>query len=132
VIEIGTAATRAKQRWNSEHYVQVKISVEPELARAFKKSCEDSNVSMAKELSGYMEEYTETVKNKVPERKYETKRQRRIAIKGIIQQIEEIKLAQELSRDKIPENLQNSSIYETADECVSMLEEALEQLGAIY
>lgn len=76
-------------------------------------------------------ENTRTKANKSPAN-YTTKRQRRAATKTIISQLEQIKAAEEGSRDNIPENLQGSSAFEAAEECISMLEEALESLNSAY
>ena len=109
---------------------QVKISVVPELAYAFKSACTASNVSMAEALSGFMAKYTNTVIKRKPE--YTTRRQRRTAVKSITQQLEQIKAEEERYRDAIPENLQGSVVYETADQSVSFLDEAIELLISIY
>jgi len=66
---------------------QVKISVAPELASAFKAACTASYVSMAEILSGFMAEYTNTVIKRKPE--YTTRRQRRAAIQSMIRQLEQ-------------------------------------------
>ena len=63
---------------------------------------------------------------------YTTKRQRRAAMKRILSQLEQIKAAQEKSRDNFPENLQGSSAYEAAEECINALEEAIEILALAY
>jgi len=132
VHDIGTAATQSKQRWNAEHYTQVKISVSPELAIAFKSACAASNISMAEKLSQFMINCTDAAKKCKPTPDYTTKRQRRVAIKSILQQMELIRAAEERCRDNIPENLQGSVVFDTADECVSLLDEAIELLGSIY
>jgi len=63
---------------------------------------------------------------------YTTKRQRRAAIKRILIQLEQIKAAEERSRDNFPQNLQGSSAYEAAEECINALEEVLEILASAY
>jgi len=63
---------------------------------------------------------------------YTTKRQRRAATKAIINQLEQIKAAEEISRDNFPENLQDSPAFEAAEECITALDEALEILGNAY
>lgn len=127
---MGNAENRAKTRWNAEHYTQVRVSVAPEIASAFKAACASSNVSMAENLSQYMTKYAGIVSKQKPE--HTTRRQRRAAINAMVQQAERIRDEEERCRDAIPENLQGSSVYETADECVSLLEEAIELLGSIY
>jgi len=63
---------------------------------------------------------------------YSAKRQRRAAIKKVLKQLEQIKKAEEKSRDRIPDNLQSSSAFEAAEECISALEEASETLSDAY
>ena len=70
--------------------------------------------------------------DKPPPPTYTTKRQRRAAMKRILSQLEQIKAAEERSRDNIPQNLQGSSAYEAAEECINALEEALEILDSAY
>jgi vacuolar-type H+-ATPase subunit I/STV1 len=63
---------------------------------------------------------------------FTTKRQRRAAVKKIIKQLEQIRDAEETSRDNFHENFQNSPNYEAAEESISMLEDALESLESAY
>jgi hypothetical protein len=127
------SATQAKKRWNVKHYTQVKVSVDPETASAFKKACAASNVSMARELTRFMAGYgnTETKQHKAPP-DYSTRRRRRAAVSSLMKQLELIMDAEERYRDNIPENLQGSVVFERADECVSLLEEAIELMGSVY
>jgi len=111
---------------------QVKISVAPELASAFKKACAASNASMAATLSGFMSEYSNTA---VPQKKsqpdYSTRRRRRAAVKGIIGQLENIRDREEELLGNIPENMQGSIVSEKAEEIISFLDEAIDSLESI-
>jgi hypothetical protein len=129
---MGTAATQAKKRWNAEHYRQVKVSIAPSLAASFKSACGEANVSMAEEIAQFMTEYIKAEKKSKPLPDYKTKRQRRTAMKAILPQLEQIRAAEEQSRDNIPENLRGSSVFDVADQCVCLLDEAIEILGSIY
>ena len=129
---MGSSSTQSKQRYNAGHYTQVKISVPPALADAFKSSCASSGVSMAGKLSQFMADFTGTDTAGKPPPIYTTKRQRRFAVKGIVKQLELIKAAQERSRDNFPENLQSSEAFDTAEQCVDLLEDAIEILASIY
>jgi len=60
-----------------------------------------------------------------------TKRQRRAAIDKVILQLEAIKKSEESYRDRIPENLQSSYAFESADQWVSVLEDVIESLTAL-
>jgi len=139
---MGNAATQAKQRYNEGHYTQVKVYVSPDVAIAFKRACATSNVSMSGKLSQFMSEYSNndfyqkslsnTAISHKPSIDYSTKRRRRTAILSLIQQLEQIKDAEESCRDNIPVNLQSSVVFENADQCVSLLEEAIDLLVSIY
>ena len=109
---------------------QVKISIPPDIAAEFKKSCSNAGASMASVLSKFMSEYSKKKKAATPKKApdYSTKRQRRTAIKKIVGQLEQIRDSEESYRDNIPENLAGSSVYDAADEAVSLLDEAIEKL----
>ena len=127
-------ATEAKQRWNEKHYTQIKAHISSEVASAFKAACAASGVSMAGVLTQFMLEYSGTSQKRrtASEPDYSTRGKRRATMKYFAQQTEMIRAAEERCRDNIPENLQGSSVYETADEYVSRLEEAAELLSDIY
>jgi hypothetical protein len=55
---MGHTSNKSKQRYNDSHYSQVKISVKPEVASAFKEACAVSNVSIAGVLSQFMETFS--------------------------------------------------------------------------
>jgi hypothetical protein len=42
---MGTAATRAKRKWNSTHYTNITAAMKKELATAFKEKCKENGVS---------------------------------------------------------------------------------------
>lgn len=121
-----------KQRWNTDNYTQIKISIAPKLATSFKNACLKSKVSTTSKLSEFMIKYLKFSTEKGENSDYKTKRQRRNAVKSIVENLEIIKCAEEQCKDNIPENLQNSANFETAEECVSSLEEAIDILNAIY
>ena len=110
---------------------QVKVSVGMDVAIAFKEACVTSNITMASKLAQFMADYSKTVMKRKPASDYTTRRQRRTAIKKIIGQLEQIKSFEERYRDRIPENLQGSAVYDTAEEYVSSMEEAIELLSSI-
>ena len=126
------AATQAKKRWNASHYAQVKISADPELAAAFKAACAASGASMASVLTQFMAKYSSAAAKRKSETDYSTRRQRRAAVRYFAKQMELVRDAEEQCRDNTPENLQGSAVYETADEYVSQLDEAVELLSSIY
>jgi hypothetical protein len=130
--KLSKAANQAKTRWNATNYTQVKAHVNPQIAAEFKAACMASGVSMAEKLSQLMSEYAGMKAKGKTQKSYAAKRQRRTAMKLIISQLEEIKNAEENSRDNVPESFHGTEAYETAERCVSLLEEALELLESIY
>jgi hypothetical protein len=111
---------------------QVKVSVDTQIASAFKKACAGANISMAAELSGFMASYASVRMKRKDAPDYSTRRRRRTAIRSIIEQLEQIKACEERVRDNTPENLQGSSVYEAAEEAVSSLEEAIDTLTEFW
>ena len=111
---------------------QIKITVKPELAAAFKAACANAGVSMVNVLSECMAEYSQTAKNTGQPCGMTTRRQRRTAVRRILSQLETIKSAEARYMGKIPENLQNSSVYDAAEETVTALEEAVEILASAH
>ena len=113
--------------------VQVKVAVRPEVARAFKAACASNNVSMAAVLSNYMCRYSGAAARKrgyAPD--LSTRRQRRAAAQEAASLLERIRDNEGQYRDNIPENLQGGSAYEAAEQCIAMLDEALDMLASAY
>ena len=127
---MGTTSNESKQRWNQNHYTQVKVSVPHEIAAAFKEKCAAAGVSMASELSNFMRSHNP--KKMVHEIEVTTRQQRRKAIVGVILRVEAIADAEQEYMYNIPINLQNSERYEAAEQAVSALEEALSILHNVY
>jgi hypothetical protein len=93
---MGATSNESKQRWNASRYVQVKFSIEPELAAAFKAKCESEGVSMASEISRFMSQKTgvsrcaRSIKDP-----YVTRPQRRKALQALLNELESIKDAEQ-------------------------------------
>jgi len=130
---MGKTSNEAKQRFNEAHYVQLKVSVKPELAAGFKEKCTENGVSMAGVLSQYMAIYTGTAaKCHLPPIKTATRPNRRESVKSLIAKLEQIRDAEETYRDNIPDNLQSSPNFDAADVSVAALDEALDLLSSAY
>ena len=126
-------SNKSKQAWNAEHYVQIKVSVNPEIASAFKATCKAAGVSMASTISAFMESYPSIpVKRVSPTIILTTRQHRRKALKQLIGTLEEIRDAEETYRDNIPDNLTNSIVYETAHESVTVMNDAIDILENAY
>jgi len=109
---------------------QVKIAIEPEIATAFKKTCINNGISMAKELSRFMSARA-NILNREQEKthqKLERRGERRKEFAKLIAQIEAIKDAEEDYMSRIPENLQSGPAYESAGQTVEVIGSAIDLL----
>ena len=61
-----------------------------------------------------------------------TRRQRRAATRVLTVQLERIRDEEERYLNNIPNNLQGSCIFDRAEQCVSLLNEAIELLESAY
>ena len=121
------------QHQDASRYTQVKISTSPEIAAKFKATCKAANLSMASVLSNFMARYSQMAHDsKTSSCQTATRRQRRRCLKEIVLQIEEIMMAEEGYRDKIPENLQGAKWHEAACHSIELLQEILELLDDVY
>lgn len=116
---------------SAANYTQVKISIDHEIAAAFKKACAVSKVSMASVLSDYMARYGDMPANKKAVLDLSTRRRRRNEVRAIVKRLEQVREAEECYRDNVPDNLQGSMVYERAEQFISLLEEALDLLEAV-
>ena len=129
---MGKTSNAVKQRWNKEHYVQVKVSVHPEIAEAFKEKCKAKDVSIASEITRFMREQCGKPHVLKTALKVSTRQQRRKAITVLNEQLGAIIDAESLYIKNIPENLRNSVRYETATQSVQALQDAINSLNAAY
>jgi len=132
---LGKVSTKAKDRWNNAHYTQVKISVAPDTAAAFKAACVAGNTSMARELSSYMKNYcanSAAAVIRLAKKPLETRGGRRNMLKAIIRQLEELKEAEEHYCDNIPCNLRNSARFDASQQSLLELEAALDILADVF
>jgi hypothetical protein len=63
---------------------------------------------------------------------YSTRRKRRAAVSRLVAQLENIIAAEESCKNNIPLNLLGSGLYDTAEECICLLDEAAEILRCAY
>jgi hypothetical protein len=111
-------------------YTQIKISVAPELAAAFKTVCNTNDVSLTGELSRFM--IKQTGLRGMSASPLGTRRQRRRELVKLIERLELLLENERRYTDNIPENLQGSSVFETAAQSVETLEEAVDILNSVY
>jgi len=126
---MGKTSAAAKNKWNKANYKQIKICAPPEIALAFKAACVSDNVSMSGEIIGFMKRRGGSVASSRQKKDSLTTRDgRRKKLYTLIGELELIRDAEQEYKDNIPENLQNSIRYEAAEECVSVIEDAIESL----
>jgi hypothetical protein len=125
----------AREKWNAEHYRQINISVDKELADSFRALCAEEGISVAGALKSFMKERsgaTEGEHRKRPGAEKPSRGNRRKQVAGIIVKLEKIMADEESYLDRIPENLQGSVRAETAAHSVSMFAEAVDALSDAY
>jgi hypothetical protein len=125
----------AKQRWNSEHYQQLNISLKKDLATEFKNSCSKREISIAGEIARLIKDdlaITTSISKKVKtlSPKYNTRLQRRKGIQNIVKQLEEIIVAEIMYQESIPEQLQECNGV-GIDDAVAVLENVIDDLNNI-
>jgi hypothetical protein len=113
---------------------QVKIRTDPVTASLFKAACATSGVSMASEITRFMAECTSTLKcsNDKEYNRIAKRGGRRKEMASIIVRLEEIRDAEDAYICAIPENLQGSSAYESAESSIDLLEQAIELLQEAF
>ena len=130
---MGATSNEAKRRWNDAHYTQVKVSVPPETASSFKERCQALGVSMAGEISRFMNGGAQGDHPLTPSADpFATRQKRRKALGALTGQLDALRSAEQQYLDNIPANLQNSRVYEAAEQTVTALEEALSILSEAY
>ena len=109
---------------------QVKVTVEPEIAKAFKDACIANGISITREISQFMAERADILNltaNKNNNR-MNIRGGRRKETRKIIEQLEAIRDAEDDYKNKIPENLQSGAAYESAENTVESIEQAINAL----
>jgi len=130
---MGSPSTKAKQKWNSEHYSNVSVRVHKGLAAKFKSKCEENGVAVAGTLAKFMSAYCGATVDKLPSRKPKDNRgRRRREIEKIIAAIEDVLEREVGYLTSIPENLCNSQRHAAAEACNEHLEAALESLREAF
>lgn len=123
----------SKKRWNATNYKQLNLSIKPELLESFKATCDNNGYSMRYVLIKFITSYAATpLTPKISKQKYNGRGYRRKAVKSIIDQLSIIRDDENYYIENIPENLQNSSRYSSAEETVDILDEAIELLNDAF
>jgi hypothetical protein len=124
---MGATSSQSKQRWNADHYTQVKVSVAPDIAAAFKAKCQHNGVSMTSEISRFM-----SAENPTDPTPFNSRQKRRKALRGILDTLSNIRDAEQRYQDNIPQNLQNSKLYDAAENAISVLQDSIDLLSEAY
>ena len=126
---MGKTSNQAKQQWNAKKYVQLKASIAPDIATAFKAKCLASGVSVASELTRLMGEKPASRRVQKPTvDMYRTRRLRRSGLELLIAHLEAMRDAEREYLNAMPANLETSPMHEAAEQAVSALEDALNSL----
>jgi hypothetical protein len=133
VIILKTISNTLKLREPVSNHKQVKVTVDADIAEAFKITCVDAGVSMAVELSRFMSEYGKvTKKRKTVVDDVSTRKKRRKQVEAIINKMGHIRDAEMCYHDNFPENLKTSIPFESTEESISIMGEVIDLLYAIY
>ena len=133
---MGTAATRAKRKWNSQHYTNVSAAMDQELAAKLKERCRQDSVSVTgvitRLVAGYLEAEPPGPKEKPQKKAPDNRGRRRRALQAHISAIEDICCGEEEYLNNIPENLHGSVRYQNAENSVEHLLAGLDELREAY
>lgn len=133
---MGTAATKAKRKWNSEHYTNVTVAMNPELAAKLKEECKEKSKSVSSVIIGLVAVYLEAElpegKEKAQIKAPDNRGRRRRELWKHIAAIENICNGEERYLGSIPENLHGSIRHENAENSVEHLRCAIDELKEVY
>jgi hypothetical protein len=126
-----------KERWNHEHYTQVKVSVDKKLVAAFKATCTARDVSCASVLASAMAAYLGEDAANTPKSKHEhydlSKRSGRRKKTQLIVSLLELIMQMEMAyADRIPGNMQGGERHEAAEESVTRIADAIDVLNEAH
>ena len=126
---MGKTSNQAKQQWNAKKYVQLKISIAPDIAAAFKAKCAASGISVAGELTRLMGGKSASGRIQKPTAgMYRTRRLRRNGLEPLIAHLEAMRDAEQEYLDAMPANLETAPMHEAAEQTVSAFDDALNSL----
>jgi hypothetical protein len=126
-------SNKAKQSWNKAHYTQVKVSVTPDIAAAFKAACKARGSSQASVLSKFMADYSQvSLKKAELSDRLDTRKRRIAAINAIVERFGEVLIAEECYRDNVPENLVGSKWHEASEDSISAMQDIIDLMSDIY
>ena len=96
---MGTAATRAKQKWNSGHYTNVAVAMNPVMVAQLREDCKMKGISVASVIAelvaGYLNTEAPISKEKALKKTVDNRGWRRKKLWKLIAEIESICNAEE-------------------------------------
>jgi len=113
-------------------YTQIKVSLKPAIAEAYKAACKRAGVKMAADLAAYMAKRAGKLDLIAKKRAASTRGSRRKEITRIADMVEIVADCERNYMDRIPENLRNSQAYANAEETIMALEDAIDRLREAY
>lgn len=133
---MGSAATRAKRKWNNLHYTNVTVALNPDIVVKLKSTCSEKGVSVNSVITGLVAEYlcVESSHSKAVHSKKtpDSRARRKKELLKHIAAIEGICDREETYLNNIPENLRTSIRYENAENCIEHLLSAIDELKDAY
>ena len=133
---MGTSATKAKRKWNKEHYTNVTAAMKPEMAAELKQRCQEGGKSVTSVITELVAEYLSmevpSPKGKAEKKVTGNRRRRSRDLKEHIAAIESILDGEEEYLSNVPENLVGGIRYENASESIEHLRTALDELREVY
>jgi hypothetical protein len=126
---------KSRAEWNARHYTQINVSMDKELAGAFKASCAEAGVTIASEIKMFMESRCGVLADSSRasrKNRPSTRGTRRKEAADIALRLQKLLDEEEQYLERIPDNLQGGSRAEDAAHSVSHLTDALDALLEAY
>jgi len=113
---------------------QLKITIDHEITKAFKAACKANKVSMTKELSEFMVKRANILNHSAntQQTRLDNRGGRRKEFADLISRIEAIREAEDEYKNRIPINLRNGPAYDSAENAVDMLDQAIGLLYEVF
>jgi hypothetical protein len=130
---MGSTGKASKQRWNEEHYKQVKTVAALETIDAFKTVCAAAGQSVNGAITRYMEASVKGgLGRKPPTLRLATRPQRRMSVRAVLSALRSIRDAEADYAERIPDNFRGGERYEASEQSVDALDEAIGLLDEAY
>jgi hypothetical protein len=128
--------TEATAKWQAKAGLATKAyKLKKDVAERFAAACAERGESQASVLTAAMLKYIGEKPPKKPAQAVagcSTRRHRRAAMKRVLAELEQIRCGEDDLANSAPPGLEGAPMYQEAAEHVETLDEALDQLGAIF